>query len=78
MWLFVRFIVSLADAWKITDFRRLLIGNGVNMLGSSIFIIGMGWTIAEVGGPKAYGMVFNLANLLSGTPSFTFLRRYGS
>ena len=28
------------------------------MLGSSIFIIGMGWTIAEVGGPKAYGMVF--------------------
>ena len=58
MWLFVRFVVSLADAWKITDFRRLLIGNGVNMLGSSIFIIGMGWTIAEVGGPKAYGMVF--------------------
>jgi MFS family permease len=50
--------MGLKDAWSIPDFRRLLIGNGVNMLGSSIFIIGMGWTIAEVGGPKAYGMVF--------------------
>ncbi|MED5231915.1 MAG: MFS transporter [Candidatus Thermoplasmatota archaeon] len=50
--------MSLAEAWKIPEFRRLLIGNGVNMLGTSIFIIGMGWTIAEVGGPKAYGMVF--------------------
>ena len=50
--------MGLAEAWNIPEFRRLLIGNGVNMLGSSIFIIGMGWTIAEVGGPKAYGMVF--------------------
>ena len=50
--------MGLKDAWSIPDFRRLLIGNSVNMLGSSIFIIGMGWTIAEVGGPKAYGMVF--------------------
>ena len=50
--------MGLKDAWRIPGFRRLLIGNGVNMLGSSIFIIGMGWTIAEVGGPKAYGMVF--------------------
>ncbi len=50
--------MGLKDVWSIPDFRRLLIGNGVNMLGSSIFIIGMGWTIAEVGGPKAYGMVF--------------------
>ena len=50
--------MGLAEAWNIHEFRRLLIGNGVNMLGSSIFIIGMGWTIAEVGGPKAYGMVF--------------------
>ena len=50
--------MGLKDAWSIPDFRRLLIGNGINMLGSSIFIIGMGWTIAEVGGPKAYGMVF--------------------
>ena len=50
--------MGLKDVWSIPDFRRLLIGNGVNMLGSSIFIIGMGWTIAEIGGPKAYGMVF--------------------
>ncbi|MEC9478066.1 MAG: MFS transporter [Candidatus Thermoplasmatota archaeon] len=50
--------MSLVRAWGIPEFRRLLIGNGVNMLGTSIFIIGMGWTIAEVGGPKAYGLVF--------------------
>jgi len=50
--------MALKDAWAIPEFRRLLIGNGVNMLGSSIFIIGMGWTIAQVGGPKAYGLVF--------------------
>ena len=47
--------MALKDAWAIPEFRRLLIGNGVNMLGSSIFIIGMGWTIAQVGGAKAYG-----------------------
>ena len=50
--------MALKDAWAIPEFRRLLIGNGVNMLGSSIFIIGMGWTIAQVGGAKAYGLVF--------------------
>ena len=50
--------MSLVRAWGIPEFRRLLIGNGVNMLGTSIFIIGMGGTIAEVGGPKAYGLVF--------------------
>ena len=50
--------MSLVRAWGIPEFRRLLIGHGVNMLGTSIFIIGMGWTIAEVGGPKAYGLVF--------------------
>jgi len=32
--------MALKDAWAIPEFRRLLIGNGVNMLGSSIFIIG--------------------------------------
>ena len=50
--------MALKDAWAIPEFRRLLIGNGVNMLGTSIFIIGMGWTIAQVGGAKAYGLVF--------------------
>ena len=50
--------MTLKDAWAIPEFRRLLIGNGVNMLGTSIFIIGMGWTIAQVGGAKAYGLVF--------------------
>ena len=50
--------MGLKDAWEIPEFRRLLIGNGVNTLGSSIFIIGMGWTIAQVGGAKAYGLVF--------------------
>ena len=51
--------MGLKEAWGIPEFRRLLIGNGVNMLGSSIFIIGMGWTIAQVGGAKAYGLVFS-------------------
>ena len=48
----------MRDAWDIPEFRRLLIGNGVNMLGSSIFIIGMSWTVAQIGGPKIYGLIF--------------------
>ena len=28
------------------------------MLGGAIFIIGMGWTVAQTGGPKAYGLIF--------------------
>jgi MFS family permease len=35
-----------------------MLGNAVNMLGGSIFIIGMGWTVAQIGGPKAYGLIF--------------------
>jgi MFS family permease len=50
--------VSLRETWEIVEFRRLLIGNAVNMLGGSIFIIGMGWTVAQVGGPRAYGLIF--------------------
>jgi MFS family permease len=50
--------MSMAEAWKIDEFRRLLVGNAVNMLGGSIFIIGMGWTVAQIGGPKAYGLIF--------------------
>ncbi|MDE0707007.1 MAG: MFS transporter [Candidatus Poseidoniales archaeon] len=48
----------MKEAWDIPEFRRLLIGNGVNMLGSSIFIIGMSWTVAQIGGPKIYGLIF--------------------
>jgi MFS family permease len=48
----------MREAWEIVEFRRLLIGNAVNMLGGSIFIIGMGWTVAEIGGPRAYGLIF--------------------
>ena len=48
----------MKEAWGIIEFRRLLIGNGVNMLGSSIFIIGMSWTVAQIGGPKIYGLIF--------------------
>ncbi len=48
----------MREAWQIKEFRRLLIGNAVNMLGGSIFIIGMGWTVAQIGGPKAYGLIF--------------------
>jgi MFS family permease len=48
----------MRDAWSIPEFRRLLIGNGVNMMGSSIFIIGMSWTVAQIGGPKAFGLIW--------------------
>ena len=48
----------MKEAWDIIEFRRLLIGNGVNILGSSIFIIGMSWTVAQIGGPKIYGLIF--------------------
>jgi len=50
--------MSMRDAWGIPEFRRLLIGNGVNMMGSSIFIIGMSWTVAQIGGPKAFGLIW--------------------
>jgi len=50
--------MGMREAWGITEFRRLLVGNAVNMLGGSIFIIGMGWTVAQIGGPKAYGLIF--------------------
>ena len=50
--------MGMKEAWDIPEFRRLLIGNGVNMLGSSIFIIGMSWTVAQIGGPKIYGLIF--------------------
>ena len=50
--------MGMRDAWDIPEFRRLLIGNGVNMLGSSIFIIGMSWTVAQIGGPKLFGLIW--------------------
>jgi MFS family permease len=50
--------MGMREAWDVPEFRRLLIGNGVNMLGSSIFIIGMSWTVAQIGGPKIYGLIF--------------------
>ena len=50
--------MGMREAWQIKEFRRLLIGNAVNMLGGSIFIIGMGWTVAQICGPKAYGLIF--------------------
>ncbi len=50
--------MSMAEAWRIAGFRRLVIGNGVNMLGTAIFFIGMGWTVSQLGGPKEYGLIF--------------------
>ena len=60
--------MSMKDAWDIPEFRRLLIGNGVNMLGTSIFIIGMSWTVAQIGGPRIYGLIFT-AYFLGHLPS---------
>ena len=50
--------MGMRDVWGIPEFRRLLVGNGVNMLGTSIFIIGMSWTVAQIGGPKMYGLIW--------------------
>jgi len=50
--------MGMRDAWDIPEFRRLLVGNGVNMMGSSIFIIGMSWTVAQIGGPKMFGLIW--------------------
>ena len=50
--------MSMSEAWRIAGFRRLVIGNGVNMLGTAIFFIGMGWTVSQLGGPKEYGLIF--------------------
>nr|AIF00554.1 major facilitator superfamily protein [uncultured marine group II/III euryarchaeote KM3_135_H05] len=50
--------MGMRDAWDIPEFRRLLVGNGINMMGSSIFIIGMSWTVAQIGGPKMFGLIW--------------------
>ena len=50
--------MSMKEAWGVSEFRRLLIGNGVNMLGSAIFIIGMSWTVAQIAGPKVYALIW--------------------
>ena len=50
--------MGMKEAWRIIEFRRLVVANFVNMLGGAIFIIGMGWTVAQMGGPKAYGLIF--------------------
>ncbi|HJO41797.1 MAG TPA: MFS transporter, partial [Candidatus Thalassarchaeaceae archaeon] len=50
--------MSMKEVWGISEFRRLLIGNGVNMLGSAIFIIGMSWTVAQIAGPKVYALIW--------------------
>tara|TARA_B100000287_G_scaffold425865_1_gene472878 strand:- start:4316 stop:5554 length:1239 start_codon:yes stop_codon:yes gene_type:complete len=50
--------MGMSEAWGNVEFRRLIVGNSVNMLGGSIFIIGMGWTVAQIGGPRAYGLIF--------------------
>jgi len=50
--------MSMSRAWAIPEYRRLVIGNGVNMLGTAIFFIGMGWTVAQIGGPREYGLIF--------------------
>ena len=33
------------------------------MMGSSIFIIGMSWTVAQIGGPKAFGLIWTASFL---------------
>ena len=53
-----RDLMGMSEAWAVADFRRLVIGNGINMLGTAIFFIGMGWTVAQIGGPKEYGLIF--------------------
>ena len=53
-----RVLMGMSEAWGVGDFRRLVIGNGINMLGTAIFFIGMGWTVAQIGGPKEYGLIF--------------------
>ena len=50
--------MGMKEVWRIGEFRRLVVANFVNMLGGAIFIIGMGWTVAQMGGPKAYGLIF--------------------
>ena len=50
--------MGMKEAWRIIEFRSLVVANFVNMLGGAIFIIGMGWTVAQMGGPKAYGLIF--------------------
>jgi len=50
--------MALSEVWGIFEFRRLLIGNCINILGGSIFIVGMSWTVASGGGPTAYGLIF--------------------
>ena len=50
--------MTMREAWEIPEFRRFMVGNGINMAGNSIFVIGMSWTVSQIGGPKIYGLIF--------------------
>jgi MFS family permease len=63
--------MSMRETWNIPEFRRFLIGDGINTIGNSIFIVGMSWTVAQIGGPKIYGLIFT-AYFLGHLPLLVF------
>jgi MFS family permease len=49
--------VSLAKAWEVPDLRAFLLGDTASKMGRAAFMTSVGWKVAELGGPKAFGAI---------------------
>ena len=52
-----RTVMALSDAWVIRDFRLFVLGDTASKFGRATFMTAVGWKVAEIGGPKAFGMI---------------------
>ena len=49
--------MALSDAWAVRDFRLFMLGDTASKFGRAAFMTAVGWKVAEIGGPKAFGMI---------------------
>lgn len=49
--------MSLVEAWQVRDLRAFLLGDTASKLGRAAFMTSVGWKVAEIGGPKAFGAI---------------------
>jgi DHA3 family macrolide efflux protein-like MFS transporter len=52
-----RTVMALSDAWVIRDFRLFILGDTASKFGRAAFMTAVFWKVAEIGGPKAFGML---------------------
>ena len=49
--------MGLAEAWEVPDLRAFLLGDTASKMGRAAFMTSVGWKVAELGGPKAFGAI---------------------